>query len=50
MEEEMRYAEALEQGCVRLLLIWLCIVDAGVVMKSSVLMFVLWMSDAELLR
>ena len=50
MEEEMRYAEALEQGCVRSLLIWMCIVEQGVVMKCLVLMFVLWMSDVELMR
>ena len=46
MEDEMRCAEALEQGCVR----WLCVVDEGVVMKSSVLIFVLWMNDVELMR
>ena len=50
MEEEMRYAEALEQGCVRSSLIWMCIVEQGVVMTCLVLMFVLWMSDVELLR
>ena len=50
MEDETRYAEALEQGCMRLLFVWLCVVDNRVVVKSFVLIFVWWMNGVELLR
>ncbi len=50
MEDETKYAEALEQGCMRLLFVWLCAVDDRVVVKGLVLIFVWWMNDVGVLR